>query len=93
MGCRSTCWVEDYNYGDMSGDFDAESQGYRTNQLCHSRPVVFPCDASPVGVFVRSFRRAACFMCHEMLKKLIDTRPSFSLSTHPQLSQYVWNLK
>lgn len=65
-----------------------------TNQLSHSRPVVFSCDASPVGVFVRSFRRAACFMCHEMLNKLIDTRPSFSLSTqHPQLSQFVWNLK
>lgn len=31
-----------------------------TNQLSHSRPVVLPCDASPVGVFVRSFRRAAC---------------------------------
>lgn len=43
---------------------------------------------------LRSFRWAACFMCHEMLNKLIDTRPSFSLSTqHPQLSQYVWNLK
>lgn len=24
-----------------------------TNQLSHSRPVVFSCDASPVGVFVR----------------------------------------
>lgn len=27
MGCRSTCWVEDYDYEGMGGDFDAESQG------------------------------------------------------------------
>lgn len=32
-----------------------------TNQLSHSRPVVLPCDASPVGVFVRSFLSGSLF--------------------------------